>query len=497
MASFSFDNKTYQIPGVYGSIKVVNQVAAAPPAFNIALIIGKGDKGQPYDVVTTSPVRLYSRQNEVNDYYGADSDIAQAFEYFKKHGGLSAYCLNASDATKGTGSLQDSGPANVINLTAANWGDYSASIGLTVVNGGSSVVITITDPDDSGIRVVSGSLTTLDACVSWINENAADYFVAVKETAATNLPDTFTGPLFSNTSGYVAGTDPAPDSDDYDAIIAALPDWIEEFDIRLICPVVNESGANQHSIYQAFRDLAISQRTAGKPVQVVCGGLTGDIDPTAGDVTDPTFRANAYNNQDVILVSPGIDSLDPYKSSAPAVLGLLNAHGVAHNMTRDVVVASTLETKYSTTNLELLIDGGVLVFGFNKDGYHVKKGVNTLQANTLNWNISTKTTYLPMQRAIADYILKYFKDDLEQFIGADGVTKNQLAGRCARDWDSLVKNVDPSLFGENTADALENGLPYKTDNIVATTEGWLVNLSFVPSLETNYIGLTVQVTISY
>lgn len=497
MPSFTFNGITRYIPDVYGRILVSNEVAAAPPGFNIALIIGDAERGQPYDYTTVSPVHLYDKQTDVDDEYEDGSDISVAFEYFKKHGGLKAYCLNASDATKGTGELQDSGSSSVIDLTAGNWGDYSANINIKVENETTYVIITITDPDDSSVKVISPQITTLDACVTWINAYASKYFSAVKHSGGTNLPDDFDG-LFSTTTSYVAGTNPAPDSDDYDNIIDALPQWIDEFDIRIICPVVSESGTNQHAIYEAFRDLAITQRNNGKPIQIICGGLTGDIVVGANDTTDPQDRAEDYNSQDVILVSPAIDSLDPYKTSAPAVLGRLNGNGVAHNLTRDAVVASSIETIYSTTNQEILIGAGVLFFTKTKSSPYICKGINTLQDNDETWNSSSKATPLPQQRAIADYILSYFKNDLAAtFIGADGVTKNKIVERCARDWDSLAKNVDPSLFGDISLDPLGNGLPYITESITATTEGWLIGLAFVPSGETNYIGLTVTVTVSY
>lgn len=497
MPNFSFDGVEQTIPDVYATTKVVNQAAAIPPEFNIALLIGAGDRGQPFDVVTTSPVKLFELQNEVNDEYGKDSDIAEAFEYFKKHGGRKAYCLNASDATKGTGELQDVVPASVIDLTAANWGDYSAAAKLKVENDAGTVVITVYDPDDSGIKVISGEMTTLDECVAWFNEKASKYFTAVKHTGASTMPNDFAEAAFSTTTNYVAGTNPDPTADNYDSIIAALPAWITEFDIRLICPAINLVGASQHSVIQSFRDLAISQRTAGKPICILAGGLTGDTVIAAADTTDPTHRATAYNSQDLILVTPGIDSLAPYKSSAPGVMGMLNGSAIAHNLTRDTVVASTLEKKYTDAELELLIDGGIISFTYNKDGNFVAKGVNSLQANSYTWNIDTKTTCLPMQRAIADYVLKYFKESLQLFIGADNVTKNLLVDMCATIWDTLYKNFDPSLFGENASDVFGSKLPYNTDKIEATTEGWLIYISFVPATETNFIGLTVQVISSY
>ncbi len=497
MADFVFDGKNQKIPGVYARQTVVSNVAGIPPAFNIACIIGKGDQGQPYDVTSPSPVHFHQYQNEVNDEYGADSDIAKAFKYFKKHGGQKAYVINASDATKGTGILQDdeATPNNVIDLEAANWGDYSKDIGIAVSNATSTVVITITDPIDSGIRIVSPALTTLDACVAWINNNVSQYFKATKSSGGTNLPATFTGPKFSDTVTYAAGTNPDPTSTEYDTIIANFPEYIKELGIRLICPVINLAGASQHSVIQSFRDLALSQRAAGSPVQIFAGGILADIDITAGDVTDPTYRAGIYNNQDVFLAAPGMDSLGAFITSAPAVMGLVNNNAIAHNLTRDTINASSLEKKYTNTQLETLIDKGVCVFSYNKNGFFVAKGVNTLQANSSNWNMGNKTTYLPMQRAIADYIQNYFQEDLDNtFIGTDGVTKNQVAARCSRNWDFLMQNFDPSLFSSEAV--LENGLPYNTDDIRATTEGWYVDIGFIPANETNYIGLTVQVNVS-
>lgn len=493
----TFEGVERIIPDVYATTRVVNQASPVPPEFNIALIIGEGDRGQPYDYTTTPPVKLMEQQNEVNDEYGKDSDIAQAFEYFKKHGGRKAYCLNASDATKGTGSLMDGGgtPAAVIDLTAANWGSYSAGINIEIDND-TTVVITISDPDDSGIKIISPELTTLAECITWINEHASQYFTAALHAGGTLLPADFNG-LFSTTNSYVAGTNPAPTTTDYDNIIAALPPWIDEYDIRLICPVIDLVTASQHAQIEAFRDLAISQRTAGKPIQIICGGLASETSLVAGDTTSPNYRAEQYNSQEVLLITPGIDSLAPYISSAPALLGLLNGNNIAHNLTRDDIVASTLETKFTSSQLETLIEAGVNVITFDKNGYYIAKGINTLQDNTYTWNVDTKTTCLPMQRSIADYVLKYFKESLQMYIGADGVTKNQVAQKCARIWDTLVKSFDPSLFGDNSDDLLGNGLPYNTDRIQATTEGWLVYVSFVPASETNFIGLLVAVTVGY
>jgi len=496
MSDFVFNNRTETIPGVYATTKVVNQAGAIPPSFNIALIIGKGERGQPYDYTTVTPLKLHDKQNEVDEYYEDGSDLSVGFEYFKKHGGLKTYLLNSSNSTKGTGNLISA--AAVIELTAANWGDYSAGIRIDVANETTYVIITITDPDDTGVKVVSGQLSTLDLCVAWINANASQYFAAVKSAGAVLLPGDFAG-LFSTTASYVAGTSPDAIEADWTAILAALPTWIELYDIRLICPMIDLVTATQHSVIQSFRDLAISQRTAGHPVQIICGGIVGDYVVDAGDTTDPAYRAGIYNNQDVILAAPGIDALAAYITAAPAVTGLLNGSAIAHNLTRDDIVASTLEDSYTTAELETLIDAGVIAIATNKNGFYLAKGVNTLQANDNTWNVAGKTTYLPMQRSLVDYVLKYFKEDLESFVGADGIKKNTIASRCAYNWDVLKNSFDPSLFGENPDDVFGNGLPYKTDKIEASSDGqgWYVYLALIPANETNFIGLTVQVLISY
>lgn len=496
MSTFTAPNgRTQTIPDVYSTINVVSNVAGSPPNFNVACLIGDADRGIPYDVA--GACQGFTKLSEVRTEYGVDSDLVQAAEYFFKHGGRKLYCVNASDGTKATVSLACVTPTDVIDLTAADYGSYTGDIMIEVTNNTTSVVIVVTDPDDSSIKVTSPSLTTLDDIVTWFNTYCPQYFSAVKHTGATLLPATHADAKISAYTGYVAGTMPAPDATDYDAIIDLLPEWINTYDIRLICPVVKETASNQQGIFEAFRDFAATQRADGKPVQVFVGGLIGDIVTSATDETNPAWRANALNSEDVIIVSPGIDGLDPYISSAPAVMGLVEGNSVSHNLTRDTILTSELETKFSTANLEYLIDGGVCVITYNKSGYFLAKGVNTYQSNSESWNVSSKKTHLPMQRAIADFVKWYFHDSLVPFVGGDGVTKNQLAAKCQAIWDTLQKNYDPSLFGTNESDLFGNGLPYNTVEIAAVTEGWNVDIAFIPANETNFIGLTVNVNVGY
>lgn len=483
------------IPDVYSTIEVINNAAGVPPEFNVALLIGDADKGTPFDVANSC--LPFTKLDEVKAFYGSDSDLAKAAKYFFRHGGRQVYCINASDGTKGTGSLSSATPAAVLDLTAAEYGAGSADILIEVANETTYVIITITSAEDASLRVVSPQLTTLDTIVTWINTYASDYFTAAKHTGATDLPADFAEAKFSTTTNYAAGTMPAPDADDYDSVIALLPGYINEYDIRLICPVVTETGSNQQAIFEAFRDFAVSQRSEGKPVMVFTGGIVGDVSMSATDSTNPGYRAGQLNHQDVLMCAPGLDSLGAYISTAPAVMGLVESNAIAHNLTRNTILASTLENKFTKTFLEYYIDNGVCVVTFDKTGFYLAKGVNTLQLNSLSWNVTSKTTFLPMQRQIADFVRWYFHDNLTAFIGADGVTRQQIAAKCQAVWDNLVKNYSPSLFGENTSDALGNGLPYKTVSIEATTEGWYVDIAMVPATETNFIGLTLQVVVAY
>jgi len=462
-------------------------------AFNTVLLIGKGEKGQPYSDVSCSPLKLLQRQDEVDDYYDKDSDIAIAFKYFKKHGGgLRAYCLNASNATKGTGWLLDGSSAQLIKLTAANWGSWSADIGIKVENNTTYVIITITDPADSGIKVVSDQLTSLTQVLQFLNVSGEDYFAAQQQTELSTLPATFDNTLAA-TYDYAAGTNPDPTVTDYENIIAFLPQWIQVNNIRWICPVADLSGADQHNIYQQFRDLAIAQRLAGYPIQIICGGIVGDIVIDAGDTTDPVYRTGIYNSQDVLFCAPGIDNLGAFISFAPAIVGWLNKSPICHNLTADEIFAWRLETIYSTADLETLIDAGVISIIKSKNSYNVSKGVNTLQDNDSIWNVVSGTTILPSQRAIADYVQKTFKEDLERFVGSDGVTSRQLLSRCNYLWDNLA-TTNPNIFGEN----LTNELPYRVDKIEQVgSEAWNIILTFIPAFQTNFIGLNVQICTNY
>ncbi len=343
---------------------------------------------------------------------------------------------------------------------------------------------------DTANQEVSTELETLSEIVNWFSENSRILDAEIA-SGATKIPDAVTESALKEIAGATAGSTPAATATDWQDIFDdILPQKIVDTGIRLICPVSYGGGvsADQQANLVSARDFAITQRQDGYPVQIVCGGLLDDVDLSASDYTNPVERAKALNNQDVILAAGGIDGYDPYVATAPAVMGLLAANSVAHNLTRDAIAASTVEKVWNEkTELPTLIDGGVIAIQSKPSGYVIAKGVSTLQKNDAAWNPDDKTTYLPMQRAIADYCSKTLKDGLDDtFIGADEVTQGLIRSYVMNTLENMKNNVTPPLMQSYAIDSITR----------SQTEGWLVKWRMLPVYETNYIGITTQILVS-
>jgi len=556
MAWFNFNGKNYIIPQAVSIIKIIKESGAPLPDFSIPLIVAEQWQGVPYSDTDTEQIRGFSQENLVRDYYGSQSEMLVAFQYFKKHGGAGCYCLGARSATKSEATLPDDAAGDSIDLTSKDWGAYTGDTAVTIVAGtadANAVVFTITPSknvvyltadsgtDDTievattlnykvgdkvwltdksttkvqktiksliedtsitfenviasevtkannariyqeGEEEVSGELAVFSEIINWF-EDECTYLSAAKATGATKVPDVMAKTCMKDIAGAIPGTSPTPTLDadgDWDKIRAMLPDKIRDFGIRLIAPIVSD-----HDDHLSWRDFAISQRTANKPVQIMVGGAKGDIVLAAGDSTDPTYRSYSLNNQDVILAAPGLDDEGAYLTTAPAILGLRSGNALDHNLTRDGIVASSIEKDWSTTtDRETLIKKGILGVAKDRRGFFVLKGVNSLQDNlaTGGWNVDGATTWLPMQRDLIDYADYTLRTGIDNdIIGADGVTAQSLAVYIGATIDSLM--------------ATGYYLDFKIESIerdIETGEGWRVEWAAKNVGETNYVGITTH-----
>lgn len=262
----------------------------------------------------------------------------------------------------------------------------------------------------------SDTLATGQELVDFLNSSDCTYWRAKKESGFTSAVPITVGtatPLkdISAWGTVTDGTSPAPTSSDVDDFIT-LMDATGSTDLRTLVngvPRLYYLASSDSTAHASMRDWAIVQRDAGYPIQVVTGCAWGDVDLTADDNTNPTVRAAALDSQDMQLCAGGVDYLPAYISTAAQVFGYRARGGISHNLTKDKVFGSVFEKRWSDTNLDTLLAGGVTCIRqwITSGGAHygLTQGNNTLQANDIAWNDSDNTTCLAQQRDIVDYIM--------------------------------------------------------------------------------------------
>lgn len=246
------------------------------------------------------------------------------------------------------------------------------------------------------------------------------------------------------------GTAPAASATDVLALVTAfrgtaMQDFLLRYQVipQAYLLVMGDSTSHGH-----MRDFAITERARGYGISITTGVRWGDHIIDAGDATDPLFRTQALNSQDVSLWGPGLDKDDPYISLAPAVFGRRCRGGIGHNLTNDELIFSELEVRWNEGGLgELsrLLRGGfgtVKLSTGRKIRFRVAQGLNTLQSNAgLIWNVATKDTWSIMQRDLADFVDRVQFVDLEEdVVGADGVNASVIAA-------ALRNRAEKSLIG--------------------------------------------------
>ncbi|RPI19707.1 MAG: hypothetical protein EHM58_00445 [Ignavibacteriae bacterium] len=139
--SFVFNGKTYDIPGSYGILEVIQNSGANIPDFQVGLIIGRSIKGIPYSVSGKTGSELmpaYDNGNDLLRDFG-DDNIYKAYKYMAKHGGGLVFVLNSMSNTACEASLKDTTtptPKDAIKLVAKeNWyGVCANDISLTLID---------------------------------------------------------------------------------------------------------------------------------------------------------------------------------------------------------------------------------------------------------------------------------------------------------------------------------------------------------------------------
>jgi hypothetical protein len=149
----------------------------------------------------------------------------------------------------------------------------------------------------------------------------------------------------------------------------------------------------------------------------------------AEDDTDPVYRAQALDSQDVALVAGGYNRLGANLTLLPAAWAMRVAGTVPHNLTNDALKFSgEPEVRWDEINsgqLTSLLTAGVItskVADFTPYANVIVQGLSTLQDNAQVWSPTTNSTPLLAQIDALDNVTRGLRENLgAKIVGAAAV----------------------------------------------------------------------------
>jgi len=424
------------------------------------------------------PVDSATRIRSLADFafvYGARSAanelLYDSLDAFFREGGGVAYVARAvgSDATAASITLQDTAgePANTVVVTAKHPGGYGNGLKVAVANGGSAVVLTVTDAEGNVLET-SPSLASRAAVIAW----DSNYVVITPTGSSTLLPKTSTATALS---GGDSDLENIADEDYADALALFVK--------KLGPGQVSIPGRSGEDIYAAlWAHAAANNRVVVGDVEnttsvVTLVGLAGDVPQDATQdygalfgpwPTIPGVSGSPANR--VVPASPVIAALCARVDRE----GRVNRAAAGDDWPLQYVLDFY---DFSEADREVLLNAGVNTF---KDDYGV----------LVNWGFQT---------TIQDHTDPFWQFNCvrlrmrlvgEALVIGSGYLFKQIDGRgfLLRAFGSdlaammLAHYVNDELYGETPEDAFSvDSVTVNTDDTIAQGEVVAV-VSFTPSL---------------
>lgn len=156
-------------------------------------------------------------------------------------------------------------------------------------------------------------------------------------------------------------------------------------------------------------------------------GLYADKSNSIGDKNDPTSivgMAYGLNSDRAVFVSPGTDGRSAAYTAAK-VAGLLCKIDVAEPLTFKSISSTTIETQYTRTELESLIQYGICAIENARSGRRVCRGITTIQDPSSVTEDAFKEVSV---KRIVDTCVDTVRSNLEAiYIGKKGVNGTEAA----------------------------------------------------------------------
>jgi len=331
--------------------------------------------------------------------------------------------------------------------------------------------------EDTDNQEVSEALTTPALVEAFYA--TSKYASVVVAAGVTVMPVTLAKTNFQNITSATKATSPAATASDWEAITENFQRWNEEFALvnKKYIRVLNliTSDAANHA---SFATLATTMRGVSKPIALIAGCALGDYLLATSDAASPITRAKALNSDAIQLAQVGLDGNAAYLSMSPEIFGIRISNAITHNQTNDLLVATTVEKAYYQEDaaLDTLCVNGVMAIKMTPTGFKLAQGLTTYQDHATTFNTDTKMTYLVTLRDLADFDLRLMLELLDQFVGADGVTREILSS-------AIVQ------ASETEQNQLQYITSYQIQSITRTGNAWTVERTITLPGVTDFIGL--------
>lgn len=140
----TIDGRTFAVPGVYGTVEVIQRGSVSLPVFNGLLIVGTAKQGIGYDAGKGGEViKSFSNIAEAEAFFGYSSPIISAMAEAKKGGAGVVHALCVNPLTRASANITD-GTNPLFTLKPKTYGAPGADnkISITVVSNNVTVQIT-------------------------------------------------------------------------------------------------------------------------------------------------------------------------------------------------------------------------------------------------------------------------------------------------------------------------------------------------------------------
>lgn len=140
----TINGRTEYVPGVYGTIEVIQKGAVALPVFNGLLLVGTAPQGIGYDAGNGADViKSFSNTADAGAFFGNSSPLVQAFAEAKKGGAGVVHMLCANALTRASAAVND-GTNPLFTVKPKVYGVTGNDQKLDIVVSSNTVTVTIT-----------------------------------------------------------------------------------------------------------------------------------------------------------------------------------------------------------------------------------------------------------------------------------------------------------------------------------------------------------------